>query len=67
MTPNGAALLHWKSGVPGVAVIGDDGRATSTQAGGYQFISTPSSVPDGKGIVGLVEKAGAQALVYVPI
>jgi hypothetical protein len=24
-------------------------------------------VPDGKGIVGLVEKAGAQALVYVPI
>jgi hypothetical protein len=67
VTPNGAALLHWKSGVPGVAVIGDHGRATSTQAGGYQFISTPSSVPDGKGIVGLVEKAGEQALVYVPI
>jgi hypothetical protein len=67
VTPNGAALLHWKSGVQGVAVIGDHGRATSTQAGGYRFISTPSSVPDGKGIVGLVEKAGAQALVYVPI
>ncbi len=67
VTPNGAALLHWKSGVPGVAVIGDHGRTISTQAGGYQFISTPSSVPDGKGIVGLVEKAGAQALVYVPI
>ena len=67
VTPNGAELLHWKSGVPGVAVIGDHGNATSTQAGGYQFVSTPSSVPDGKGIVGLVEKAGAQALVYVPI
>jgi hypothetical protein len=67
VTPNGAALLHWKSGVPGVAVIGDHGRATSTQAGSYQFVSTPSSVPDGKGIVGLVEKAGAHALVYVPI
>ncbi len=67
VTPNGAALLHWKSGVSGVAVIGDHGSTTSTQAGGYQFISTPSSVPDGKGIVGLVEKSGAPALVYVPI
>ncbi len=67
VTPNGAALLHWKSGVPGVAVIGDHGSTTSTQAGGYQFISTPSSVPDGKGVIGLVEKAGAQALVFVPI
>src|SRR5580698_4422582 len=67
VTPNGAELLHWKSGVPGVAVIGDHGKTTSMQAGGYQFVSTPSSVPDGKGIVGLVQKAGAQALVYVPI
>jgi hypothetical protein len=67
VTPNGAALLHWKSGVAGVAVVGDHGSTTSTQAASYQFISTPSSVPDGKGIVGLVEKAGAQALVYVPI
>ena len=60
-------MLHWKSGVPGVAVIGDHGSTTSTQAGGYLFTSTPSSVPDGKGVIGLVEKAGAQALVYVPI
>jgi len=67
VTPNGAALLHWKSGVPGVAVIGDHGSTTTTQAGGYQFTSTPSSVPDGKGVVGLVAKAGTQALVYVPI
>ncbi len=67
VTPNGAALLHWKSGVAGVAVIGDHGSTTSTQAGAYQFISTPSSVPDGKGVIGLVEKAGAQALVYAPI
>ena len=67
VTPNGAAMLHWKSGVAGVAVIGDHGSTTSTQAGDYQFISTPSSVPDGMGVIGLVEKAGAQALVYVPI
>src|ERR1035441_198309 len=67
VTPNGAALLHWKNGVAGVAVIGDHGGTTSTEAAGYQFTSTPSSVPDGKGIVGLVEKSGAPALVYVPI
>jgi hypothetical protein len=67
VTPNGAALLHWKRGVPGITVIGDHGRATITQAASYQFLSTPSSTPDGKGIVGLVDQAGAQALVYVPI
>ena len=67
VTPNGAAMLHWKSGAPGVAVIGDHGATTSTQAGSYLFISTPSSVPDGKGVIGLVNKAGAQALVYAPI
>jgi hypothetical protein len=67
VTPNGAALLHWKHGVPGVAVIDDHGRTTSAQAGSYQFISTPSSTPDGRGIVGIVERASGQALVYVPI
>jgi len=67
VTPNGAAMLHWKSGVPGVAVIGDHGSTTSTQAGAYQFISTPSSVPDGRGVIGLVSKSGAQTLVYAPI
>ena len=67
VTPNGAALLHWKRGVPGVAVIGDHGRTSTAQAENYQFLSTPSSTPDGKGIVGLVERQGGQALVYVPI
>jgi hypothetical protein len=67
VTPNGAALLHWKSGVPGVAVIGDHGSTTTAQAVNYQFTSTPSSTPDGKGIVGLVERSGKQALDYVPI
>jgi len=67
VTPNGAALLHWKSGVPGVAVIGDHGSTTSAQAVNYQFTSTPSSTPDGKGIVGLVARQGKQALDYVPI
>jgi hypothetical protein len=67
VTPNGAALLHWKSGVPGIAVIGDHGSTTTAQAVNYQFTSTPSSTPDGKGIIGLVNRSGTQALDYVPI
>jgi hypothetical protein len=67
VTPNGAALLHWKRGVPGVAVITDHGRTIASQAVGYQFTTTPSSTPDGRGIVGLFDRAGSQILVYVPI
>jgi len=67
VTPNGAALLHWKRDVSGVTVIADRGRTSSVQAHNYQFISTPSSTPDGKGIVGLVEGPSGQTLVYVPI
>jgi hypothetical protein len=67
VTPNGASLLHWERGHPGVTVIADGGRTKIPQAAGYNFVSTPSSVPDGKGVVGLVEKPEGQALVYVPI
>ena len=67
VTPNGAALLHWRRGEPGISVIGDHGRSTATQAREYQFIATPSSTPDGKGIVGLVARGDRHALVYVPI
>lgn len=67
VTPNGTALLHWRRGEPGITVIGDHGRSTVTQAREYQFIATPSSTPDGKGIVGLVARGDRQALVYVPI
>ena len=67
VTPNGAALLHWRRGEPGITVISDHGRSTATQAREYQFIATPSSTPDGRGIVGLVARGDRQALVYVPI
>ena len=67
VTPNGAALLHGKRGEAGITVIGDHGRSTTTQALEYQFMATPSSTPDGKGIVGLVARGDRQALVYVPI
>jgi hypothetical protein len=67
VTPNGAALLHWRRGEPGVTVISDHGRSTAAQAREYQFIATPSSTPDGKGIVGLVARGNQQVLAYVPI
>jgi len=64
-TPNGAALVDWSQGKPGVTIrLGD---SKSEQATEYEFVSTPSSTPDGKGLVGLVESEGGQKLVYVPI
>lgn len=67
VTPNGAALLNWRRGEPGITVIAGHVHSVSTQARNYQFIATPSSTPDGKGIVGLVERGDRQALAYVPI
>lgn len=67
VTPNGTTLLQWKRGEPGITVIGDHGHSIAKQAKDYLFIATPSSTPDGKGIVGLVTRADGQALAYVPI
>ena len=66
-TPNGANLLHWKKGLDGVTLISGHGEKTSMVAQGYRFISTPSSVADGKGIVGVVSEGAALSVTYVPI
>jgi len=67
VTPNGTALLHWKHGEQGVSVLSDHSHAQEVQAREFTFITTPSSTPDGKGIVGLIERGDAQVLVYSPI
>jgi hypothetical protein len=67
LTPNGAGLLHWQRGEPGIAVLLDHRKTRTQQATQYSFASTPSSVPDGKGIVGLVESHEGSKLVYAPI
>lgn len=67
VTPNGANLLHWKKGEAGVALIGDNGKTRTQLAGEYRFAGTPSSVADGRGVVGQIEEGGAQSLVYVPV
>jgi len=66
-TPNGLGVFHWQPDTDGITVVYDHGRAKSVQASGYRFLFTPSSVPDGRGVVGLIRKDSGYALVYVPI
>jgi hypothetical protein len=64
--PNGAAVLHWHPGAPGIEVVPLSGPV-QRQAVGAVLTSAPSSVPDGRGIVG-VTRSGANFLVnYIPI
>ena len=66
-TPNGLALIQWRQGSAGVTILSDRGGKQDVQAGNYTFTSTPSSVPDGRGIVGQLKKDGKDSLAYVPI
>jgi hypothetical protein len=65
--PNGLTQIHWRPGSAGVTLISRHGRKKDLLASEYSFLSTPSSVPDGKGIVGLTNKGRAPVLVYVPL
>jgi hypothetical protein len=67
VTPNGAALLHWTPDSDGVELVLDRGALTRREAAGYRMIATPSSVADGKGIVGITRAGVGLALAYVPI
>ena len=66
-TPNGAALLHWRRGINGIELKYDRGEKSTLVASDYRFISTPSSVADGKGIVGISKENGVEFIRYVPI
>jgi len=66
-TPNGMGLIHWQHGTPGVTLITRQGAEKQRLAAEYTFVSTPSSVPDGRGIVGLIQKDKAPILVYMPV
>jgi len=52
-TPNGLGFIHWQKGKRGIGVYLLSTIREEMQISDYLFISTPSSVPDGKGIVGL--------------
>jgi len=66
-TPNGIGLLHWQSGKPGIELYLSGENRAIQQAADYTFLSTPSSVPDGRGVVGQVKKGELVSVVYAPI
>jgi hypothetical protein len=66
-TPNGIGLLHWQAGKPGIELYLSGETLPTQQAASYTFISTPSSVPDGRGIVGPVRAGELVNVQYVPI
>ena len=65
--PNGIGLLNWVPGSAGISLFSLHGKKKETLAAGYTFLCTPSSVPDGKGIVGLINKDKKSFLAYVPL
>jgi hypothetical protein len=68
ITPNGAAYLQWRSGTPGISVIRAAGSAMTQQASQYTFAAAPVSVPDGRGVIGIVSRPGSRfAMVFAPI
>ena len=66
-TPNGLGLIHWQKEKPGVGIYLFASTKEENQVTNYSFISTPSSVPDGKGIVGLTNANGLNTLRYLPV
>jgi hypothetical protein len=66
-TPNGAGVLHWESGKPGVELLLDRGATVRRVAESYQLVSAPSSTADGRGIVGVIRTDGGFAVTYIPI
>lgn len=66
-TPNGLALLHWLPGKEGLESVMLDGKRRMRQCPGFTFAFTPSSVPDGKGVVGVLRTGAGDRLAYAPI
>lgn len=66
-TPNGLGLIHWTKERSGIGVYLFASNKEDYQLTNYNFISTPSSVPDGKGIVGLTTSNDQYTLNYLPI
>lgn len=66
-TPNGLGLILWQKDKPGIGIYLLSTKSEEIQLSNYLFVSTPSSVPDGKGIVGLTFSNGQYTLNYVPI
>ena len=66
-TPNGLGLIHWQKDKPGIGIYLLASKKENLQLQNYHFISTPSSTPDGKGIIGLTISNNQYILNYLPI
>jgi hypothetical protein len=66
-TPNGLGFIHWQKDLPGIGVYLISSQKEERQITSYNFITAPSSVPDGRGIVGLTCSNGRNTLNYVPV
>ena len=66
-TPNGAGMFHWEAGKEGLDLLLNRGATRQHVAAGVQLISAPSSVADGRGIVGITKTDTGFAAEYVPI
>jgi len=67
VTPNGAAVLQWQAAAEGIDVLLDRGATHHREAAGYHLISAPSSVPDGRGIVGVTRTDAGFTVNYIPV
>ena len=68
VTPNGVGIIQWLPGRDGVNLFLQNGAAEPQHAAaGYQLVSAPSSVPDGRGIVGITRAGAALTVNYIPI
>ncbi len=66
-TPNGLGLIHWQENKPGIEICLIPENIKEDQLPDQLFVSTPSSVPDGRGIIGLIKQNGSFTLKYAPV
>lgn len=66
-TPNGLGLLHWQKENAGIGIYLLPDKSKKQLLKDYNFISAPSFVPDGKGIVGLTIDKNLYVLNYLTI
>jgi|WetSurMetagenome_2_1015567.scaffolds.fasta_scaffold06661_5 hypothetical protein len=66
-TPNGLGFIHWRKDQPGIGIYLLTTGKEEPQLQDAHFITTPSSVPDGRGIVGLSKTGDQFAFSYMPV
>ena len=67
VTPNGIGLLHWSDSAPGIELYVSGVKQADPQAKEFEFLSAPTSVADGRGIVGATKTAAGASVVYASI